>query len=257
MGLGIRCGTCCSKESEGVLIKILALADLHDNFEAFEPASLPEADLCIVAGDLTNYGVRGEWQISPSGLAFLANEHTAKSTSSLRQSSEITRARQWLRQLASRYPVLWIPGNHDIGIDNRTFADVPGCLGILDTTLSFGGLRLHGVSMCPCYDMPVLADQWDYMTANSDVETAAYAFEPVDIVVSHCPPLGYLDSGRFLSRQEPRHYGSRALRNYIDRNAPRLVICGHIHEGSGYARISKTEIVNVAGRWQVLEIGEA
>jgi Icc-related predicted phosphoesterase len=59
------------------------------------------------------------------------------------------------------------------------------------------------------------------------------------IVVSHAPPLGYLDKTPWGNG------GSRILLDAIKKFQPRLVICGHIHEAKGKKKIGKTEVYNV------------
>lgn len=233
-------------------MRILAMSDIHDNYEAFAPEHLPTADLCIVAGDLTNYGVRGRWRLSAGDRLLLLKAGQTEAEAGAWNVDEVTRAEIWLRKLTAKMPVLWIPGNHDIGLNNTTFAHISNCTGILDRTVEINGLRIHGVSMAPCYNFPALASQWDYMTADPDVEQRAYAFEPVDIVVSHAPPFGILDRSPAL----PAHthgMGSPALLRYIEANSPTLVFCGHIHEGAGYQRYEHTDVYNLAGRRIVVE----
>ncbi len=235
-------------------MKILAISDVHDEFEAFAPDTLPVADVCLVAGDLTNYGMRGEWELSGKDQEILLSVMQEDGIDNVWAGSEIVRARQWLEQLAQRYPVFWIPGNHDIGVKPDTFGEIPNCVCLLDRLEVFGGLRLYGVSMSPCYDAPSLAKMWDYMTADPKVEQAAYNFEPVDIVVSHGPPYDCVDGGLPLLFGEKPRLGSPALRAYIEKNRPRLVICGHIHEARGEGRIGETLVVNVARSWSLLEL---
>ncbi len=61
------------------------------------------------------------------------------------------------------------------------------------------------------------------------------------IVVAHPPPWGVRDrvAGRW-------HAGSRGLRRLVDKVAPAIVICGHIHEAAGIERIGPTLVVNCA-----------
>ncbi len=62
----------------------------------------------------------------------------------------------------------------------------------------------------------------------------------VDLLLSHTPPF---DSG--LDRvRSGLSVGSRSLRNYIEREAPLLCICGHIHESRGMKRIGTTFAIN-------------
>ncbi|MES2463390.1 MAG: metallophosphoesterase, partial [Armatimonadota bacterium] len=88
-------------------MEILCLSDIHDRFEKYQPADLPPADVCLVAGDLTEFGQQGETH----------------------GTGEIRRAAIWLRDMGERYPELfWIPGNHDIGVTARTFEEVPSAV---------------------------------------------------------------------------------------------------------------------------------
>jgi len=232
-------------------LTILAMSDIHLRFDRFDPDLLPRADLVLIAGDLTNDGVMQADALSPAFLSWLRREgrNPAEFVSF---ESEVERARSWLTRMAARFPVLWIPGNHDIGIDDSTFADIPNCTCILNRTVAFRGLTIHGVSMSP--GDAYLARRWDYMTDDPRVERAAYDFEPVDIVLSHCPPFGCLtDRSGGASAAEWLHYGSTALSDYIAIHSPRLVVCGHVHEAEPYERIGRTDVHNCAERWIVLQ----
>ncbi|BBO78278.1 metallophosphoesterase [Desulfosarcina widdelii] len=65
--------------------------------------------------------------------------------------------------------------------------------------------------------------------------------QPGDVLVAHPPPYGVRDRvlGRF-------HAGSRAVKRLVERRAPALVICGHIHEQAGIETLGKTVVVNCA-----------
>ena len=209
-------------------MRILAISDIHDDFDLFAPEDLPDADVCVVAGDLTNYGVRRPLQLRE--------------------------ALRWITAMGQQIPTLWIPGNHDIGVGPNTFSYQDNATCILNETVTVNGLTFRGVSLSPCYTLPELAQTWDYMTVDEDAERAAYAFEKVDVVVSHAPPYGVLDSGAWVLGRGHENYGSQALSDYIARHAPRLVICGHVHEGRGHARIGHTDVHNVAQSAQIIEI---
>jgi Icc-related predicted phosphoesterase len=240
-------------------MRTLICSDLHDDFKRFPVDKFPDADLCLVAGDLTEYGLRGRQKLSASDVSLLQHMRVDPAAIQMWLGDEIKRATDWLTRLAQRLPVYWIPGNHDIGVKNDTFGTIPNCTGILDLTVEAAGFRLHGVSMAPCYDAPFLADQWDYMTAEKAVEEAYYNFEPVDIVISHAPPYGHCDlAAPIIGAGEARHIGSRSLLEYIQRCSPKVVVCGHVHEASGRSEISSehgvTTVYNVACRWQLIDI---
>jgi hypothetical protein len=71
------------------------------------------------------------------------------------------------------------------------------------------------------------------------------------ILICHCPPRGTP-----LDRVgEGMHYGSTAIRRFIDEHAPAYFFCGHIHEAEGVrATIGRTAAVNVGKRGFLLEI---
>ena len=75
------------------------------------------------------------------------------------------------------------------------------------------------------------------------------------ILVVHPPPWGVLDQvlGRF-------HSGSKMVRDLVDKTRPQLLICGHIHEAAGTARIGDTLVVNCSvpktGQGMMIELGE-
>lgn len=69
----------------------------------------------------------------------------------------------------------------------------------------------------------------------------------VDIVLSHLPPYGILDTDsnppKFLQKNRPKNCGSKLLLNYILKNQPKLAVCGHI-QISGEVIVGKTKVIN-------------
>jgi uncharacterized protein len=204
-------------------VKILALSDTHLEFP--DVANLPEADVLVHAGDWTELGFHH------SGL-------------------EIRSFERFLNNLREKYPtVLALHGNHDLGFDNGRWRDwgVTPIDGLTWTHPS--GIRFHGVALTPAFHLPELLLEFKHMTIDRDEEDAAWGFGPVDVVVSHGPPFGYLDV-----TARGKNIGSRPAVSYIRRHQPRVFVCGHVHEAAGEARLRDTRIINVARRFEVIDL---
>ena len=60
------------------------------------------------------------------------------------------------------------------------------------------------------------------------------------ILVSHSPPQGAVDKS-----SRGQHLGSIAVRQAIERCAPALVVCGHIHDSAGqFTKVGQTPVAN-------------
>ena len=77
----------------------------------------------------------------------------------------------------------------------------------------------------------------DFLEANPDA----------DVVLSHLPPYKILDEDpnppKIIPKNRPRNCGSKILLEYIKKNRPKLVVCGHIHI-PGEIKIAETTIIN-------------
>lgn len=213
-------------------MKILALSDIHCNFMTFSVKNMylnvEKPDLILIAGDLTNFGHKEPHQVE--------------------------RLQRWLKELAQYAPVKYITGNHCIGLHNVHFG-IENVGNITDKLVKFDGLKILGLNMTVCYDMPQLALTWDRMTAREEVEEAYYSqfTEKADIVLSHSPIYGILDVSFFNGT----NIGSKHLRNYVEKTEPRLVIHGHKHTnmvGGEVENFGDTLIINVGSTFRYLTI---
>lgn len=64
---------------------------------------------------------------------------------------------------------------------------------------------------------------------------------PVDVLLSHGPPLGFGD--RLWNGE---HAGDPALLERLEADPPAVCVCGHIHEAHGRWTHGPTEIANVS-----------
>jgi Icc-related predicted phosphoesterase len=78
----------------------------------------------------------------------------------------------------------------------------------------------------------------------------------VKVFVPHAPPANTKVDKVFLGK----HVGSTSVREFIEREQPDVVICGHIHEARGQDMIGKSKIVNCGaaskGYYAVVDIGK-
>ncbi|GIW85762.1 MAG: serine/threonine protein phosphatase [Isosphaeraceae bacterium] len=81
---------------------------------------------------------------------------------------------------------------------------------------------------------------WSHDFTEEQAEALLAACPPRAVLIAHSPPRGVVDrdsSGRSL--------GSVAVRAAIERSAPRLVVCGHIHASGGqFELVGQTPVVN-------------
>jgi hypothetical protein len=71
------------------------------------------------------------------------------------------------------------------------------------------------------------------------------------IIIAHAPPYGYVDK-----ISSGKHVGSKILLKAIKKYQPPLVLCGHMHEAKGKAKIGKTTVFNLGwhGDYKIIDI---
>jgi Icc-related predicted phosphoesterase len=204
---------------------ILALADVHSDFDRFAVCTLPDADLVLIAGDLLEHG---------------RHNHT-----------DLKNCAAWLEELVGRYPFVgYVLGNHDLNITSEF--DGIGGVNLHHHTHQFRHLHITGcrsVFMGGTFNRTETA----YDNVDNSFDTASHSTTSLerdqrefsdlrgDVWVCHSPPKGVLDhAGR-------KSLGSPGLLAAITAQQPALVICGHVHESGGFEdAIGQTRICNVA-----------
>jgi Icc-related predicted phosphoesterase len=132
-------------------------------------------------------------------------------------------------------PVLAVRGNADWPSVDRQLEALPRTQSLHLKETILNGVAFTGVSgtipvpfrsRLRLIERPVLEQMVSLVTGHS-------------VLVTHPPPWGTLDEvlGRF-------HAGCRGLRGIVVKQQPRMLICGHIHERPGTARLGKTLVVN-------------
>lgn len=114
-----------------------------------------------------------------------------------------------------------------------------------------GEYTILGMSYSPAYNDPSLAEKW----CNKEKELAYYDSLPyADIIISHCPPsnCGELDTCPFSNE---KNLGSQGFYEYIIREQPKYVFCGHIHQKKVLkCQLRGSTIYNVATQELYIEI---
>ncbi len=210
-------------------MRLLALADIHDHFKAVDDAlrKAGPVDVLVLAGDLTTNGTP----------------------------AQVERA---LQDLRVQSPHLFaVSGNMDSpAIDDclvRLGISLNGrCQRVAD--VAFFGCSAAPISIGTPYELPEAELKRIIELGFSQCHGA-----PQLVFVPHAPPRGVVDlTSTGVSA------GSEAVREFIDHVQPGLVLCGHIHEARGQAKIGQSLVVNCgparrghyvvadwSGAWQV------
>ncbi|HLG99167.1 MAG TPA: metallophosphoesterase [Bryobacteraceae bacterium] len=199
-------------------MKLLVFSDIHGDKSALEKLVNTEADYYFADGDLTNWG-RGLDQLGPI-----------------------------MQKRADRIYVL--PGNHESEADIARFCEQFGFHNFHGQTLQIGNLTVAGLG----YSNPT---PFDTPGEYSEQELAARLdkFSSLDplILICHTPPK----STKLDRVREGQHFGSQAVRDFIERRQPLYFFCGHIHEAAGVQdTFGRTQGWNVGKRGHLLDLDD-
>ena len=206
-------------------MRILCITDIHSEVGRFEKilANEPRADLLIIGGDFTNFGKPPE----VDHILNLAQAHTPQ--------------------------VLAVAGNCDS-------PEIDQLLIERGVSLHKRGVRINDVGFFGVSAMPPWrGDMYEFPEEELDRFIAASYTQvegsPRYIMVPHCPPR----NSEVDRNASGVNLGSTSIRSWVDKVKPILVVCGHIHEARGQAKIGDTVVVNCGpvknGNYAVAEVG--
>jgi Icc-related predicted phosphoesterase len=134
-------------------------------------------------------------------------------------------------------PVLAIRGNTDLKRVEGLMAARSGIEALNGRKMRIGEISFVGVSGT----VPLPFRSQIGLRERRILEKIEPLLNRDDIFVAHPPPWGTLDEvlGKW-------HAGSKNLSRFLQRRCPKLLICGHIHERPGEARLGQTRVVNCA-----------
>lgn len=198
-------------------MKLLAFSDLHRDLgqAAKLVAMSAEADAVIGAGDFASMH---------EGLSETIDALAAIET-----------------------PTLLVPGNNETEQALREAA----ASWRTATVLHGSGAEIEGVEFYGLgAGIPVTPWEWSF---DLDDDAASSMLEPCPqgaVLVLHSPPQGHCDANG-----SGDHFGSPALLRAIEEKAPRLAVCGHIHESWGCeSRIGGTPVRNLGPKGTWIEV---
>jgi Icc-related predicted phosphoesterase len=208
-------------------MKIAFLVDVHGRFDAVPDAmrEIGQVDLLIIGGDITTAG-------TPADAA--------------------SAVESW-RQLAPH--LLALAGNMDSPAIDARLAELGVALD--GRGVPFGEVGVFGVSAAPMSPLNT-----PYEVSEEELERRVeVGFDsvrtcPVKVFCPHAPPKGTA-CDRLRSGE---HVGSVAIRDFVEREQPDVVLCGHVHEARGMDELGKSRVVNpgpaAAGHYALVAIDE-
>jgi len=142
----------------------------------------------------------------------------------------------WLKSLPHKHKIL-VAGNHDVVMEEYPLlADkmLQGITYLRDEAVTIDGITFYGTPWQPIFG------HWGF-NRSPEILKIKYAEIPmnVDVLITHCPPLGVLD----MAHNE--YCGSYELLSRVTETKPRYHVFGHIHEnGERAQKGARTIFVN-------------
>jgi Icc-related predicted phosphoesterase len=197
-------------------LKLLIFSDIHNDWTALERLLGIEADLYISAGDQTSWA-RG-----------------------------MERCGQILQKRGDKVYVL--PGNHETAAQTAEMCERFGLNYFHERRIEAGRWQVAGLG----YSTPTPFDTpGEYSEAQMAERLDHFGGLDPLVLVCHAPPYGTA-----LDEVRPgMHAGSKAVRDFIEKEQPAHFFCGHIHEAEGAAiEMGKTRARNVGKKGYLLEL---
>jgi Icc-related predicted phosphoesterase len=264
-------------------MKILALGDPHGSLKNIKKIPLKNVEIILITGDIGKSDLRRKLEFNKlkrkeNGLKEIKYS-PEKSKKAFMETHNSTL--KILKYLSKSLNVFFVYGNID-GSDERTkryskywktkvpflseeLKNMKNVKVIDNKTIGFKGIKITGISQ-------FTEDSWfkrfrpkdkglkDKSIHDTDkIKKIFRKLKKVDILISHSPPYGILDKVNFSEAPknwQGKHAGSKLLLAHIKKTKPKLVLCGHIHEAKGEAKIGKTKVINLGccGDYKIIEV---
>ncbi len=191
-------------------MRLVCITDLHGRLSALERilADAGPAEAVLLGGDLTTFGSPGDAE----RIVAAAQRHTAT--------------------------VLAVAGNCDSAAIEERLGQMG--VGFHGRGIVCEAVGIHGLSAIPPWKRGMYQLTEEELAAALQAGHAAIAGARQHVLLAHVPPRGLRADRTFFWK----HAGSTAVREFIERTQPALVLCGHIHEGHGIESLGRTTVAN-------------
>ena len=194
-------------------MRLVLLADTHDQNLHTKFGTIPDGDVLIHAGDLVAIG---------------------------RDPERYKRMGNQLRRFPHRYKLV-VPGNHDhLFLEDLEAAKAALGTGIsvlFDSSIEIEGKLFYGTPW-----LHWVEGKYTFETQDSEAKWEMIP-ENTDVLITHSPPYGIFD----LSAKSGEHIGSVELRKHVlERVRPQVHVFGHNHMEWGQEEIEGVKFVNAA-----------
>jgi Icc-related predicted phosphoesterase len=197
-------------------MKLLIFSDIHSDAPSLERLMSIEADYYFCAGDLVNWS-RG-----------------------LDAMGEIMKRR------ADRMYVM--PGNHETAGQITDFCKRFGFQDFNDRQMEIDGFHVAGLGGS---NLTPFGTPGEYTEEQLEARMAPFNGLAPMIAIFHAPPYGTM-LDRIVNL---KHGGSKAVREFLQREKPRYFFCGHIHEAAGaQEKLGETSAMNVGRKGYLLDL---
>jgi Icc-related predicted phosphoesterase len=175
----------------------LRLVLLSDTHQLHRKVEVPDGDIFIHSGDFTMFS---------------------------RSMAEITDFNTWLGELPHQHKIV-VPGNHEFFLetDPSKRSMLNNALVLLNEGTAIEELRIWGSPVTPLY-----GGAFGLSSGEDRKRLYAQIPENTDVLITHGPPYGILDSGP----DSGLHSGCRELFDAVMRVRPKLHVFGHAHADS-------------------------
>lgn len=191
-------------------MKILGLADVHGrtSYPKEVIGQIRNADIAVVAGDITNFG---GYEEAESVIKILTSVNDQ---------------------------IIAVHGNCDQTGAGELITQRN--MNLHGTSRTIGEVQFFGIGGCnktPFHTPQEYSEEQMKQILESIPESPGSRFR---ILISHSPPYKSKVDRMLLGI----HVGSKAIREYVETSQPDIVLCGHIHEARGIDHIGRTLIIN-------------